>query len=129
MTRKPCSLCSFPRYAKGLCKRHYYQANPLKRAPLVKKPYRIKPVSDKQKKRLAVYRKEKALFLEEVTVCQFPGCESTYATLHHARGRIGDNLTNRETFRNLCWVHHNWAEEHPEEAKALNLSESRLSNC
>lgn len=100
----------------------------LKRAPLERKPVHIAKISGKQKKRLAEYEKEKAIFFKEVTVCQFPGCECEVLTLHHAKGRIGDLLTDREFFRGLCWVHHTWAEENPEEAKALNLSVDRLTN-
>lgn len=100
--------------------------NPLKRTPLVRKGKPIRKVSDKRAKELRIYEKEKALFFEEVTSCQFPGCEIEYQTLHHAKGRIGDNLTNREFFRCLCPIHHQWVEENPAEAKMMGLSADRL---
>lgn len=89
-----------------------------------KKP--IRKVSIKQAKRLRVYEKNKAEFFEEVTQCQFPGCEVENRTIHHAKGRIGDNLTNKENFRAMCWVHHEWCELHPEQAKEMGLSLNRL---
>jgi len=100
--------------------------NPLKRSAIVRKPTKIKKVSDKRANELRVYEKEKALFFEEVTSCQFPNCDSEYQTLHHGKGRIGDRLTNKEFFRCLCPIHHQWVEENPEQSKAMGLSFDRL---
>lgn len=100
--------------------------NPIRRSPLVKKPVKIKAKSKKREKELREYEKEKAIYFEEHTCCEFPGCEVENISLHHMKGRIGDNLTNREFFKALCWVHHQWVEENPEEAKAMGLSVDRL---
>jgi hypothetical protein len=104
--------------------RNKYQ---IKRSPLKRKPVKINPVSKSLAKALREYEKVKAEFFKEVKVCQFPGCESEELTLHHARGRIGKNLTDRSTFRGLCEYHHRHCELHPIEAKELGLSADRLT--
>lgn len=101
----------------------------LKRSPITKKPVKINKVSAKRAKELRVYEKEKAAFFETVEHCEFPGCEVTNISLHHAKGRIGDNLTDRRYFKALCWVHHQWAEENPTAAKEMGLSVSRLDKA
>ena len=105
-------------------------ANPekyaIKRTGLVRKAVKIKKVSKKREKELRVYEKVKAEFFETHTKCEFPNCEVEHVTLHHQKGRIGDNLTNAEFFKALCWVHHQWVEENPAEAKEMGLSLDRL---
>lgn len=86
----------------------------------------MRKVSLKQAKRLREYNKLRDEFLKDKT-CQFPGCESDQVTLHHAAGRIGDNLTDVSKFRALCWEHHNYCEINPDIAKEWGLSESRLT--
>lgn len=88
----------------------------------------IPKVSKKLAKQRRVYEKNKATYFETVEHCEFPGCEVTNVTLHHAAGRIGDKLTDLSNFVALCWAHHQWCEEHPIEAKELGLSVSRLQN-
>lgn len=100
--------------------------NPLKRTPLVRKGKPIRKVSDKRVKELRVYEKEKAEYFAEYSTCEFPGCEVENISLHHMAGRIGDRLTNKEYFKSLCWVHHQWVEENPAEAKMMGLSADRL---
>lgn len=86
----------------------------------------MRKVSLKQAKRLREYNKLRDEFLKDKT-CQFPECNRTEVTLHHARGRIGNNLTDVSTFRALCWEHHQYIEVNPDVAKEWNLSLSRLS--
>lgn len=99
---------------------------PLKKSPLVRKGKPIRKFSDKRAKELRVYEKEKAKYFQEHSTCEFPGCEVENVTLHHMAGRIGDRLTNKEYFKSLCWVHHQWVEENPAEAKMMGLSSDRL---
>lgn len=40
-----CLSCTSPKYAKKLCRYHYYLANPLKRTPLLRKPGKVKPIN------------------------------------------------------------------------------------
>lgn len=100
--------------------------HPLKRTAIKNKQVAIRKVSKKQAKKLRVYEKEKAVFFETVEHCEFPGCEVVNVTLHHQKGRCGDYLTDRNYFKALCWVHHQWCEENPLEAKAMGLSADRL---
>lgn len=101
----------------------------LKKTPIAKKPVKIKPISDKRRKQLREYEKEKKEYFELHTQCEFPGCEKTEITLHHMAGRIGDKLTDQRYFKALCWEHHRWIEEHPEAARRLGLSQSRLNKA
>lgn len=99
---------------------------PIKPAvPVVRKP--IKKVSDKRAAALRVYEKNKAAYFKLQPVCEYPGCDSTNVTLHHAGGRVGSLLTDMDNFRSLCPEHHEFCELHPVEAKNLNLSTSRLN--
>lgn len=86
----------------------------------------ISPVSDTELKRLAKYRiareESKA---EHSGICDFPGCNRTDLSCHHGAGRVGSLLWNKKYFRWLCDPHHHWVEEHPIEAKEMNLSFTR----
>lgn len=104
-----------------------YKPLPKATKPLPRSTKPIAKVTKKRAKQLRIYEKNKAEVLEEIETCQYPGCDSTVATLHHAGGRIGDMLTNKKYMRRLCPYHHTWAESHPTAAKKLGLSVSRLS--
>lgn len=106
-------------------KQRWARYNEKKKAAPVKERKPIAKVSKKRTLELAKYEKAKAEFLKDA-VCQFPGCNSKFVTLHHGGGRTGKRLYDRLLFRSLCWPHHQYCEEHPEEAKAMNLSVSRL---
>jgi D-alanyl-D-alanine dipeptidase len=112
--------CATPVWSKGRCKWHQEKAlQPQNRQ-------KIKTISDKELKRLAEYRPLRDKFLKANPTCMIHGCKGK-STLHHAKGRIGDNLTDVSTFRNLCINHHRYAEEHPDWAKENGLSLNRLS--
>lgn len=108
----------------GLCSYHYWKS---KKKPIVFKPVKINPVSKNRKIALSKYEKEKKEYFKENPVCEFPECNSTEISLHHSKGRIGSLLTDKRYFKSLCWPHHKYVEENPEEAKRLNLSFLRLS--
>src|SRR4051794_571077 len=57
-------------------------------------PAKIRPVSDKRKTALNLYKETREAYLREHPACEFPGCTSTDITLHHKKGRIGELLTN-----------------------------------
>lgn len=86
----------------------------------------IKPVSDKQTKRLAEYRKARDEYFKDNPICEYPNCTSREITLHHSKGRTGDLLYNKTYFKSLCIKHHSWCEENPTEAQDLGLSFKRL---
>lgn len=91
----------------------------------------IKPISDKQAARLRKYRIARDEYFKENPVCEYPGCSSRNITLHHGAGRIGDLLFDKRWFKSLCGGlngHHTWAEDHPEDAKAIGLSFDRLTD-
>jgi hypothetical protein len=92
------------------------------------KDYKIPQVSKSQTKRLAQYRKLRDAFMKEHPLCQaqLQGCTKKATDLHHSKGRIGHNLTDVSTYIALCRNCHTWAENHPEEAKSLGLSQNRL---
>lgn len=71
----------------------------------------IKPVSDKQKKRLAEYRVARDEYFKEHPVCEYPNCTSKDVTLHHRAGRTGDKLTDKAFFMSLCMKHHREVED------------------
>ena len=93
----------------------------------IKKIYKIKAATKKRAKQLRKYSKQNKKFLED-QVCQFPGCESKEVTNHHGAGRKGEQLLNFKDSKILCWPHHKWCEDNPQEAKKLNLSLNRLNN-
>jgi hypothetical protein len=109
---KQCKECNNPVWARGLCLYHDRLANThkheLKRKPTsndntkkdviptskLKRSY-IKPISDKQKKRLVEYNKLRLQYLNEHPKCevQLSSECSVYATeIHHKCSRDGDNL-------------------------------------
>ena len=89
--------------------------------------YRIKSVSDKKLTELKEYRKKRDVFMKG-KLCEFPDCKEKATDLHHAKGRVGALLTDVRYFKALCRKCHRWAEENPDQAKALGISLSRLSN-
>jgi hypothetical protein len=101
-----------------------------------KKVYRIPSVSKKQKKAISEYSKAKAEFFNDpknriCRVCKLPGADS----IHHSRGRIGSLLTDQRYFIPIHSfnVHpqfgcscHEYIETHPEYAKEIEVTKSRL---
>ena len=89
---------------------------------------RIKSVSTKKLSELAEYRKVRDAYLKANKICEHPDCKSPSEDLHHAKGRVGALLTDVRYFKALCRKCHRWAEENPDQAKALGISLSRLGN-
>ena len=86
---------------------------------------KIKPISDKQSKRLQEYRKARDLYMRANPICEC--CNTATATdLHHSAGRTGDLLTNIEYFKALCRGCHTEVELNPKWAKENGLSVNRL---
>ena len=109
---------------KDKCNTHYWQS---KRTPLPASKKKIAHTSKKLKHNLELYRIVKKKFLEANPICQFPNCTSREVTLHHSKGRVGKLLYDATYFKALCLEHHRWVEEHPQQAKEMGLSVSRLS--
>ena len=110
------------------CKTHYWNY----RASL--KPVKIKDiskpiskVSSKQLERLAKYRKIRNEFMANKNCeAKLQGCTIKATDLHHAKGKIGDLLTDSRYFRALCRNCHNYIETHPNFAKENNYSLNRI---
>lgn len=98
---------------------------PKPKKPIKPKAIKIALISKTRQEALKTYRRRRDEFLKGKT-CEFPGCNSKDVTLHHKRGRVGAFLADKRYFCALCQKHHNWVELHPEEAKKMNLSQSRL---
>ena len=86
---------------------------------------RVKSVSDRQKLRLALYRKAKAEYLKSHPICEgrpHHDWKRVKATdLHHTRGRAGDLLWDTRHFKALCRECHDWVQSHPIQAREIGL--------
>lgn len=95
----------------------------------IDKPKSISPVSKKRQVELDHYSKLRMVFLIAKPLCEAKlvgTCTGTSTDVHHKSGRIGDNYLNMSTWLSVCRNCHQWIEEHPEDAKKLGFSESRL---
>ena len=98
-----------------------------KAEPEKKKPKPIPKVSEKQIERLAKYRKVRDGFMANKTCeAKLDGCTIKATDLHHAKGKIGDLLTDQRYFKALCRNCHSYLEVHPSESKEKGFSLSRL---
>jgi len=95
----------------------------------MEKPKPIPPISKKRKTEMSEYDKRRSLFLIANPKCQanLVGCTLVATDVHHTEGRIGENYLNMSKWKALCRNCHTWIETHPEEAKELGLSSSRLN--
>lgn len=132
---KVCDECGGKHYAKNKCKLHYKMPSQIKPKEPTKianytmtKRKPIKPVSDKQTKRLAEYRVVRDKYMKEHPICEarLQGCRTLSTDLHHGAGRNGELLTNLKYFKALCRNCHNWVHENDLEAQELGLSFKRL---
>ena len=108
------------------CKECWYKSNPPDK-PKQKVP--VKKISDKRKKEMSVYDKRRLAFLALHKWCQaaLPECTKLATEVHHKKGRVGDNYLDMTSWLAACHSCHHWIEHHPEKAKELGLSESRLN--
>jgi hypothetical protein len=105
-----------------------------------KKPKRgIRKVSTRMAKLLREYRRLKARWLREHPDCEvcLLACEHGQlkpkqvrptAHVHHRRGR-GNFLLDTKTWVAVCFSHHAWIHEHPEQAMLDGWMESRLKKA
>jgi len=121
MKSKPCSYkgCNNPSWSKGRCKYH-----PLKKEKPSLKRSPIKQVSGKQAKKNRAYSVMRKTFMEQNPMCKRCGAPAT--DLHHANGRVGDNMLDTTTWISLCRKCHTYIEEHPLYAKKNGYSNNRL---
>ena len=68
-------------------------------------------------------------FLKAHPLCQaaMPEiCTKIASQVHHKQGRVGELYLDDTTFLAVCGPCHQWIELHPDSAKDLGLSQSRL---
>lgn len=71
------------------------------------------------------YNKQREVFLKDNPACGV--CCGIASQVHHKRGRIGKDLNDKRYWLPVCPDCHRWIEEHPEVAKEMGYSESRLN--
>lgn len=108
------------------CKECWYTKSPPK--TLVKQRSPINRISEKRKVEMSIYDKRRLAFLALHSNCQasLDGCSVKATDIHHKAGRVGDDYLNISKWLAVCRSCHSWIETHPEDAKTLGLSESRL---
>lgn len=95
----------------------------------IEKPKSISPVSAKRRVEMDEYSKLRNVFLIAKPSCEakLVGCTRVSSDVHHKAGRTGDNYLKVGTWAALCRSCHSYIELHPEEAKELGFSQSRLN--
>lgn len=114
----------------GRCPNDYkrFRAS-LKEKPVLKPPKRINAISRTQRQKLAKYSLVRAEYLAEHGECEArisAICTVRSIEIHHKAGKIGDLLTAPHNFLAVCSNCHDWIEAHPEAAKDMGFSVSRL---
>ena len=96
----------------------------------IEKPKSISPVSKKKRVEIDKYTLLRDAFITAKPRCEakLVGCTGISTDVHHKAGRVGENYLKVGTWLSVCRSCHRWIEENPEEAKELNLSQSRLNN-
>lgn len=87
----------------------------------------MRKVSKKLAKEHWLYSKLRKKWLVDNQMCQakIHKCSLKSTDVHHMKGR-GKYLLNTDTWLSVCRSCHNWIETHPEEAKELGFSLSKL---
>lgn len=120
-----CPQCKRPQVValfEGLCHYHFKSLEKARKAS--DKPNEKSKVQSARERQ---YSKIAAAFKAQNPQCQAQliGCTKATENVHHAAGRIGNNLTDESNFIALCFSCHRIVEENPVMAKALGLSISR----
>lgn len=121
MKRNPCKKegCNYPRFSGGYCKLHQSHRTDKK----IKT--KIKPIGDKRKERLVIYRERRDVFLKANPTCW--NCGNSPTELHHKCGRENELLIEESNFVALCRKCHDYFTEHSKEAIEKGFSGSRLN--
>jgi hypothetical protein len=88
----------------------------------------MRPATPKRAAQNRLYAKLRREFLASRPRCEHPNnCQSAATEVHHRKGRVGALLLDETHWSALCHDCHVHVTEHPREAIALGISESRLS--
>lgn len=106
---------------KALCVNHYQNRLRANSNPIEKK-------SDKRIDEDKIYYAVRAVFLNDNKLCvaNLVGCQRRATEVHHTKGH-GIYYLDVETWIPLCENCHRWLESHPNAAKALIMSQDRLT--
>lgn len=136
MNHKPCKRagCNNPAWSHGYCQNDQrlrtdekWLRKQKESDEKPKKVYTIPKVSKKYGAELAKYNRRVKEWKIENPICDFPECNKATVDCHHMRGRQ-KYLNNERYWLPVCRTHHDLIENHPDLAKELGLSISRLSN-
>jgi hypothetical protein len=96
----------------------------------IEKPKSISPVSTKRRGEMDTYSKLREAFLVVKPHCEakLVGCTGKSTDVHHKAGRTGENYLKVGTWLSVCRTCHTYIETHPEDAKELGFSQSRLKD-
>lgn len=85
----------------------------------------MKPVSDKRRKRDAVYQQRRHQVWERANgICEHCGM-AALGEIHHVAGRGGPDPHRLDNLLGLCGACHDWAHGHPQAAMKAGLMRSR----
>lgn len=89
---------------------------------------KIKAASKKRAKQNREYQVVRIQYLIDNPTCQMKViCSGAMATeVHHAKGKIGELLTNTNFFKATCRPCHDWELKNSAEAKEMGLSVNRI---
>lgn len=152
-----CEGCNRPVFSHGYCSLFYHQAmrtdqkwldslakqNAKQFTPIAKvskkklaendgnlfKATRIKPLGKSRAADYRIYIPIRDKFLDEHEECEakLPGCTWKSVDVHHPAGKIGKLLYDVNNMLAVCRLCHDWCEDHPEKAKEMEFSKSRLA--
>lgn len=108
---------------------HYWKHRKTLKPQKQMKRKAVKKISDKMLGKVDKYKVLRISFLKENPICfaKLQGCTKEATDIHHTMGRTGDLFLDYSTWIGVCRHCHTWIETHPNEAKELGLSASRLS--
>lgn len=123
---KICNVCPNFVFGGGYCKTHQY-LRPRKIEVEKEKPKSINKISPALRRKTIEYNKLRIPFIQLSPLCRakLPNCTKVTTDIHHMKGR-GKYLLDTFTWLPVCRNCHHRIELFPEEAKRLNLSQSRL---
>jgi hypothetical protein len=127
--------CNNNVFGGGYCSFHQFlrpkkvRSKKVERVQRVVKAKKLRPISKKQSRLISQYtalRKEFFSGIPLLCAANLSSCTKMATDVHHKKGR-GKYLLDTITWLPVCRNCHHWIEEHPKEAKELNLSQSRLN--
>jgi len=117
-------------FAKGLCGQCYKikYSKPLKRTPLKRVPFFIKPIADKRKKQLEALKTRRKAFLALHSLCQIKGlhCQIIASEIHEMAGREGNRIEDESLWKATCRSCHTEITKNSAKAIAEGNSISRI---